>query len=602
MKRLELLSPAKDLRSARAAIDCGADAVYMGGPKLGARAAAANSLADIAEAARYAHLYGARLYVTLNTIVYEKELKEAEELARGAVKAGADALIVQDLAYTRMDLGDVELHASTQMCNVSPEWATFLGRCGFSRIILERSLTKEQIAAVCRATDADAEAFVHGAVCVCRSGRCYMSRAFSARSGNRGECSQPCRLTYDLLDSEMNPVLNRKHLLSVNDLDLSGRLGELVDAGVTSFKIEGRLKDEAYVRNVTALYSTLLNRVIADRNDCERSSHPDVELNFTPQSSKTFTRAGGEYFFDGFGRGVASFDTPKAMGERLGKVGSVGPKGFRLDSAAELGAGDGICFFSDGELHGTSVNSFDGRTVTPNKTDLIRVGTEIYRNFDKRFIDAVLSGAARRTVPIKLCLRYSAAGIVLTAKARDEAVECKVEGPFEAARDSGKAVENLRVGISKCGGTPFEAREVDVSGEGDVPFVAASVINSLRREALERLAAKLSDRKPVHKIAAEDKSARSPYAEIDGRFNVVNSLAERFFADHGARVTERGYDLRDDMAGVEVMTTPYCLRREAGECLKEGSKLTGPLYLRHGDAKFRLDFLCKECIMKIVKI
>ena len=312
--KIELLAPARDLRSARAAIDCGADAVYMGGPRFGARQAAGNSVADIAAVAEYARRFGVRVYVTLNTLLFDDELADAERIARQVVEAGADALIVQDMAYLEMELEGVELHASTQTFNASPEKAAFLADCGFSRVILERNLSLEEIRRIRAATDVELECFVHGAICVCYSGRCYMSRTMSPRSGNRGDCMQACRLPYDLLDAAGNVLMAGKHLLSVRDMDLSGRLGDLLDAGVTSFKIEGRLKDEAYVRNVVAWYRTRLDREIAARPGLVRASEGQSDPGFEPDLARTFSRGRTEYFFDGRRARVSTPDTPKAVG------------------------------------------------------------------------------------------------------------------------------------------------------------------------------------------------------------------------------------------------------------------------------------------------
>ena len=307
MKRLELLAPARDYASAVAAVDAGADAIYIGGARFGARHAAANSVDDIRRAAEYAHLYGVRVHATLNTLLYDDELAAAERQARELVAAGVDALIVQDMALRRMSL-PVELHASTQTAIRTPAEAAFLGSAGFARVILERALSLDEIRAICRATTAEVECFVHGAICVGYSGQCYLSRSMSARSGNRGECSQPCRLSYDLEDAAGRRILRGKHLLSVRDLNLADRLGALIDAGVTSFKIEGRLKDEGYIRNVVAYYRRRLDEAIASRGDCRRASVGETRLDFTPDPAKSFTRGESEYFLMGRSAGVASFD------------------------------------------------------------------------------------------------------------------------------------------------------------------------------------------------------------------------------------------------------------------------------------------------------
>lgn len=600
---LELLSPAKDLATARAAIDSGADAVYMGGPALGARAAATNSLDDIREAARYAHLFGARLYMTMNTIVYEHELEEARKIAQQAIDTGVDALIVQDLAYTRMGLRNAELHASTQMYNASPERVAFLGKAGFSRIVLERGLTAQEMEAICRSTDKEIEAFVHGAICVCGSGRCYMSRSLSHRSGNRGECSQPCRQRYDLTDGSGKTLRKGLHLLSVRDLDYSSHIGRLVDMGVVSFKIEGRLKDEAYVRNITAHYSRLLDEAIAHRKGYCRAARGKVKLDFTPTPSKTFTRSGGDYIFGGKCAGLASFDTPKAMGEPLGRVKSVGGRWFTLEKSVNISAGDGICLIRGGELIGTNINSAEGGRIFPNRMDGIEVGATIYRNYDKRFYDTLAATRTRRSLPLRLILRGTTESITLTADDHfGTSLSKQLEGPFDTAAKPEVAIASIRTSLSKSGGSVFDIEEVDIEFEGATPFLPTGAVNALRRELLEELEERLKSTMPQRNIATEEKSVPYPHRTIGGDHNVVNSLARKFYSDHGVERIDEGYDLRPDLAGVEVMRTPYCIRRECGQCLKQGSKWQEPLYLTHGTDRYRLRFDCKACQMYITKV
>ena len=602
MKTLELLAPAKDLATARAAIDSGADAVYMGGPALGARAAATNSLDDIREAARYAHLFGARLYLTMNTIVWEHELDKAREIAQAAIDAGVDALIVQDLAYTRMGLQGAELHSSTQMYNASPERVAFLGKAGFSRIVLERGLTAEQMRECCKATEAEIEVFVHGAICVSGSGRCYMSRSLSHRSGNRGECSQPCRQRYDLADENGRILRKGLHLLSVKDLDYSAHIGELIDMGAVSFKIEGRLKDETYVRNITAHYSRLLDEAIATRKGYRRASRGVVKLDFTPTPTKTFTRSGGDYIFRGKRPALASFDTPKAMGEPIGKVAKVGRGWFSLDRATSLSSGDGVCFISGGELVGTNINSAEGATIRPNRMDGIAVGTAMFRNYDKRFYDTIATTRTRRSLPITLTLSGDTSEVRLTAK--DElGRECSttLTQTFDTASKPEVALASMRSSLTKSGGSVFDIVEVAIEFSGEVPFIPTGVLNGLRRELLEGLQEVLMEIQPAKNIATEDVSVEYPIKHLRGDHNVVNSLSRKFYTDHGVEHIDEGYDALADLVGVEVMRTPYCIRREIGHCLKKGSKLSEPLYLTHGTDRYRLRFDCKECMMFIVK-
>lgn len=603
MKTLELLAPAKDLATARAAIDSGADAVYMGGPSLGARAGATNTLDDIREAARYAHLFGARLYLTMNTIVWEHELEEAKRLAQAAIDAGVDALIVQDLAYTRMELVGAELHASTQMHNASPERVAFLGKAGFSRIVLERGLTAEQMRECCEATDAEIEVFVHGAICVCGSGRCYMSRSLSHRSGNRGECSQPCRLPYDLVDGSGKTIRKGLHLLSVKDLDYSAHIGELIDMGAVSFKIEGRLKDEAYVRNITAHYSRLLDSAIASRKGYRRASRGRVALDFTPSPAKTFTRNGGDYIFNGKRPALASFDTPKAMGERLGRVTKVGKGWFMLDKKATLASGDGICFLAGGSLVGTNINYTDGERIMPNRTDGIAVGVELFRNYDKRFHDTLAATRTRRSLPIVLTLTCDTNSIELTAHDTEGVTHTTtLTHPFDVASKTEVALASMRSSLSRSGSSVFDVESVELSFGGAVPFIPTSLLNALRRECLEGLQERLMATQPTKNIATEERSAEYPVRHLRGDHNVVNSLARDFYVDHGVEHIDEGYDLLPDLAGVEVMRTPYCIRREMGHCLKKGSRLSEPLYIIHGTDRYRLRFDCKECVMYVIRI
>ncbi|MBP3441040.1 MAG: U32 family peptidase [Tidjanibacter sp.] len=604
MKTLELLAPAKDLATARAAIDSGADAVYMGGPRLGARAAATNSMEDIRQAARYAHLYGARLYMTMNTIVYEHELEEARKIAQEAIEAGVDALIVQDMAYCRMGLEGAELHASTQMYNASPERVRFLGQAGFSRIVLERGLTADQMREICSATDKEIEVFIHGAICVCGSGRCYMSRSLSHRSGNRGECSQPCRQRYDLRDGSGKIIRKGLHLLSVKDLDLSAHIGELIDMGVVSFKIEGRLKDEAYVRNITAHYSRLLDEAIAARKCCRRASRGRVSLDFSPSPAKTFTRSGGDYIFRGKRAGLASFDTPKAMGERLGRVTKIVGRSFLLDKKSDLASGDGICFIAAGELVGTNINSAEaGGRITPNRMEGIAVGTDIYRNYHKAFYDTLGATRTRRSMPVWATLSTDKKGCTLSLRNEEGTiVEATTDTHFEPATKGEMAIGSITSSLRKSGSSPFDVVDVEFQFDGPVPFIPTGALNALRREALERLEELLRNSQPPKNIAPEDPTVPYSLRTIGGDHNVANSLARRFYTDHGVERIDEGYDLLPDLEGVEVMRTPYCIRREIGQCLKQGSRLKEPLTLIHGTEEYRLRFDCKECSMHIEKM
>lgn len=595
-----MLAPAKDLPSAIAAVDYGADALYIGGARFGARYAAANSQEQIARVIEYAHQYGVRVHVTLNTLLYDHELEEAEAQARELIAAGVDALIVQDMALRRMDL-PVELHASTQMCNHTPEQVLFLESCGFSRVILERALSLDEIRVIRAACAVELECFIHGAICVGYSGRCFLSRSMSERSGNRGACSQPCRMTYDLVDQTGRAVIRGRHLLSVRDLNLSARVGELIDAGVTSFKIEGRLKEMGYTKNVVSHYRQQIDRALAHRPDFCRSSAGESLPDFRPDPAKSFTRGESEYFFGGRGPGVASFDTPKAVGEPLGRVESADAWSFRLSAMSDLVPGDGICFLTREGLVGTNINAVESGRITPNRMEGIEVGAEVYRNFDRRFSLALDRSRTRRVIPAtaeailgpqRVMIRFTDV----------EGVTCEVvrEGMFETAKDASKMAETLAVQLRRSGDTIFEVREV--RSMGCEWFVPVSLLAEMRREGLVRLREMRLARPMEHQILPEDKTTPYPMTSLTAEENVTNRLSEAFYRDHGVREIARGLDLESSTAGHPVMRSAYCLRREIGECLKTRPELSGELFLERGAYRYRLEFDCDKCEMSLVDV
>ena len=596
-RQIELLAPAKDYASAVDAIDCGADAVYIGAGKFGARYAATNSIEDIARVVEYAHRYNAKVYATLNTLLFGNELEEARKQALALIDAGIDALIVQDMAYCRMGL-PIELHASTQTNCVTPEKVKFFEQLGFKRAILERSLSKEQIAEIRKATNIELEAFVHGAICVSQSGRCFFSRSTSERSGNRGECSQPCRLEYDLCNDKGEVIIKSKHLLSVRDLDLSARLGEMINLGINSFKIEGRLKDRTYVRNIVSLYRQLLDIEIAKRNDVERSSVGRSTIEFEPNAARTFTRGAGEYFFDGKCRGVASFDTPKAMGEKIGKIVRVDRRGIVLDRKHDLTTGDGVCFISNGALVGTNVVGVVGDHVQLNRYDGVAIGVEMFRNYNRLFSQAVERSRVKRTISADLLLQFSEENITLTAT--DESgisATATISQPSEEARDKAKGEEALRRQLMRSGDTIFEVRNIEIS---EVRFAPMSVIGALRREVFELLE---KERLARHKKSipfAENREAKYPAQRLTPQDNVTNRLARQLYTDCGVEEIAEGLDCRTSTAGEQVVISDYCIRREIGECLLEKPRLRGDLYLVRGTKKYRLCFDCKACQMKLI--
>ncbi len=634
--KLELLAPARDLEAGLAAIESGADAVYIGGPGFGARSSAGNSVDDIARLVEAAHLFGARVYVALNTLVFERELADAQAVAQSLVDVGADALIVQDMAFLRMGLrGDVEFHASTQMTNMTPEWVRFLGETGFSRVILERALSLREVRQICSYCQGavELEAFVHGAICVGFSGRCYLSRAMSdgARSGNRGTCSQPCRLPWDLVDGSGRTLERGKHLLSVLDLDLSDRLGELIDAGITSFKIEGRLKDSVYVRNVVSHYHSALNAAIAERNGFVRASAGRSVPDFAPDPAKSFTRGSSHYFFDGWGRDFPDrnvlSDSPKSKGEPLGTVRKVacdrtGGWWIALDAGiSAVSAGDGLCFFVDGELRGTNVNRVIDGHVYLNDNQGVTVGTKIFRNYDHAFSRAVRNSRTRRRIGVVATIEMGAESFTVTFK--DEtgiAVTASRSSDFEPARDVEKMASTLSHELSRSGDTIFEVsvdyhpsltkRQTTTEQEKLVYFIPVSIISALRREGLNKLLEARKKIVPSRNRAIENPVAKLPQSYAKSVDNAVNSLSRHFYTDHGAVDFVPSPEVQQDLSGSTVMTTRYCLRRELGICRFDGDRClssqknsdNSPLLLVHGSTRLRLYFDCENCTMTLVKL
>ena len=597
MRYIELLSPAKDYDTARAAVDHGADAIYMGAARFGARRAAANSLEDVARTVEYAHQYGVRVHSTLNTLLYDDELPDAERMARELISTGIDALIVQDMALRQMNL-PVELHASTQAGTISPEQALFLEQCGFSRVILERALTLEDIRRIREATTVELECFVHGAICVGYSGRCFLSRSTSQRSGNRGECSQPCRLPYDLKDEGGRTIMAGKHLLSVRDLDLSGDLEALIDAGISSFKIEGRLKDVRYIKNVVNYYRRQIDEILSRRDDIVRPSVGRTVAEFEPNPHKSFTRGASQYMLHGKCRGVASFDTPKAVGEYLGVVESVSHRGFTITPKCDLAAGDGICAISAEGLTGTNINAVEGGIIIPNRMDGIVRGAKLYRNYDHRFALSLDRSRTRRVIDASAQLHIAADALSLTVTdCEGVSVTVTRTATFGEAADRQKMHDTAQRQVAKSGGTIFSINSVEVTGYEY--FVPASLIADVRREALEALREARLQRPLPHLILGDDRTARYPYEMVTRYENVTNHLAREFYTAHGVSHIETALESLPT-ADERVMISSYCIRREIGQCLKQNPTLKGDLYIEHGTARYRLTFDCRECRMGLI--
>ena len=602
---IELLAPAKNLECGIEAIRHGADAVYIGAPKYGARAAAGNSLDDLRQLAEYAHQYGARVYVTLNTIIYDDELAEVERLVWDLCHIGIDALIVQDMALLTMKLPPIELHASTQTDNRTPEKVQFLYAQGFSQVVLARELSLDDIAAIHRACPVPLEAFVHGALCVSYSGQCYASQACFGRSANRGECAQFCRLPFDLVDADGRVIERGRHLLSLKDMNRSAHLEAMMDAGVRSFKIEGRLKDVTYVKNVTAAYRQAIDAVLARRTEYKRASQGVSTYTFVPQLDKSFNRGFTDYFITGQRSEVYSFATPKAMGEPVGQVREVGRGYLVLSSSKEFHNGDGLCFIDEqGQLQGFRVNRVEGERLYPKEMPRgLRVRTALFRNYDQEFERLLSRPSADRRIPVDILLRDTQQGFALTLT-DDEGYTSTVTftRDKEVARTEQRAT--LEAGLAKLGGTIFVASSVEIDFT-DNWFIPSSVVADMRRtavEALKELKIENSKLKVGSVSRIQNSEFRIQNSPLTYLANVANQRAAAFYRSCGATEVQPAYEISAPR-GATLMFCRHCLRYAMGWCPHRGGKLSPyrePYTLVSADgARFKLEFDCKECIMKV---
>lgn len=485
-RKIELLAPAKNLECGIAAIDHGADAVYIGAPKFGARAAAVNSLEDIAALVEYAHLYNARIYVTVNTILKDEELQETEKMIWALFRAGVDALIVQDMGITGLNLPPIPLHASTQMDNRTVEKVRFLADAGFRQVVLARELSLREISKIHEACpDVPLEIFVHGALCVSYSGQCYVSQACFGRSANRGECAQFCRLPFSLVDAEGRVIVKDKHLLSLKDLNQSDELEALLDAGASSFKIEGRLKDVSYVKNVTAAYRRKLDAIFARRKEYARASSGSCRYAFNPQLDKSFSRGFTHYYLHGRTKDVFSFDTPKSLGEEMGTMKEARGNYLTVAGLKSFNNGDGVCYIDEqGRLQGFRINRVEGNKLYPQEMPRIKPRTVLYRNFDQEFEKILARKSSERRIAVSVRLTDTPFGFALTLTDEDDnSVTLSLAREKEPARTPQE--ENLKTQLAKFGNTPFEAVRIDIDFAGNW-FLPASVLADFRRQAVEK--------------------------------------------------------------------------------------------------------------------
>lgn len=599
-RKIELLAPAKNLECGIAAIDHGADAVYIGAPRFGARAAAGNSLEDIATLVRYAHPYNVRIYVTVNTLLRDEELKETEELIWDLYRAGVDALIVQDMGLFGLNLPPIPLHASTQMDNRIPQKVKFLAEAGFRQVVLARELSLKEIADIHHTCpEVSLEVFVHGALCASYSGQCYVSQACFGRSANRGECAQFCRLAFDMVDADGKAIARNKHLLSLKDLNQSDVLEQLLDAGASSLKIEGRLKEVSYVKNVTAYYRQKLDAIFKWRKEYVAASSGKVRTSFKPQPDKSFSRGFTHYFLYDRNKDIFSFDTPKSLGEEMGTVKEVRGNSLTVAGVKPFSNGDGVCYLDErGQLQGFRVNRVENNRLFLQEMPHVRPHTVLYRNYDQEFEKQMAHKSAERKIAVDMTLSGNNFGFTLTLADEDgNRMSVVLEREKETARTPQE--DNLRTQLGKLGNTPFEARRIEVERNW---FIPVSMLAELRRKGVEKLleARRINYRQEI--VRLPETHHAYPATELTYLGNVMNECAASFYKSHGVRRIAPAYE-KKPLEDAVLMFCKHCLRYSMGWCPvhhKVRSPFREPYSLVSSDGRcFRLEFDCKHCQMKV---
>ena len=639
MKKIELLSPAKNLEVGIAAINHGADAVYIGGPSFGAREKVGNSIEDIETLCKHAALFDAKVYVTMNTLLFDNELEDARKLAYDCWNAGVDALIVQDMALLNMDMPPIALHASTQCHNIEAEKVKFLEDVGFSQVVLARELSIEQIKDIRSKTTVPLEYFIHGALCVSYSGQCYLSHVIGGRSANRGACAQPCRLAWNLENKDGKRLISNRHLLSLRDLNNSKNIEELIDAGITSFKIEGRLKDIDYVKNVTAYYRNRIDEIIAKRDDICRSSRGESNPTFYPAPEKSFSRGFTDYFIHGRQKYIDAPYSPKSMGEYLGTIEKVKNKSITIRTGKELHNGDGLCFLDrENNLLGFNVNAVAenktrslSQTITSNSdismaTRFKIEGSKIFRNHDNVWEKELEKSNGNRKQKISLRFSDTEDGFALSAKLYNEDSEyvtTNISIEKEVAINTEKALDNIKSKLSQWGDTEFSVEEIDVdfkdykttrlqdyksepmanSQQPIAYFIRASVLGEMKKDLVEKLKSYLIEkhRNERETFVRSDTNAIFPKDNLSYLGNVINAKAREFYERHGVEIIEDGLEKLRSNDELVVMTTKHCIRYANNICCKEIGKPADSLYLFNEKGRFRLDFDCRNCCMKVIK-
>ena len=658
MKKIELLSPAKNLEVGIAAINHGADAVYIGGPSFGAREKVGNSIEDIETLCKHAALFDAKVYVTMNTLLFDSELEDARKLAYDCWNAGVDALIVQDMALLNMDMPPIALHASTQCHNIEAEKVKFLEDVGFSQVVLARELSIEQIKDIRSKTSVPLEYFIHGALCVSYSGQCYLSHVIGGRSANRGACAQPCRLAWNLENKDGKRLISNRHLLSLRDLNNSKNIEELIDAGITSFKIEGRLKDIDYVKNVTAYYRNRIDEIIAKRDDICRNSRGESNPTFYPAPEKSFSRGFTDYFIHGRQKYIDAPYSPKSMGEYLGTIEKVKNKSITIRTGKELHNGDGLCFLDrENNLLGFNVNAVDTsqhdnkttrqqgirlQTISSN-TDISMAtrfkieGSKIFRNHDNVWEKELEKSNGNRKQKISLRFADTEDGFALSAKLYNEDSEyvtTNISIEKEVAINTEKALDNIKSKLSQWGDTEFAVEEIDVlfgqqttdNGQGCLSlskadigtstssvteespiayFIRASVLGEMKKDLVEKLKSYLIEKhrneRECRDVTPVASNVVYPKDKLTYLGNVINAKSREFYERHGVEIIEDGLEKLRSNDELVVMTTKHCVRYANNICCKEIGKPAESLYLFNEKGRFRLDFDCRNCCMKVIK-
>jgi putative protease len=605
-KKVEILAPAKNLVQGMAAINAGADAVYIGAPQFGARSNATNSIEDIEELVQYAHLFKAQVFVVVNTILYDHELEDCKKMIHELYAIGVDALIVQDMAVMEMDLPPIVIHASTQANNRDPKHVKFLADAGMKRVVLARELNLDQIKDIAKATDVELEFFVSGALCVSFSGNCYMSIANGERSANRGSCAQNCRLPYNLVDGTGKTLIANSHLLSIKDLDLSDQLPNLIEAGVTSFKIEGRLKDMVYVKNNTSFLRKKLDAFLENNDQFQKASSGRTFFNSDAKMDRSFNRGYTNYFVNKRTEKIGSWDSPKSQGQYIGKLIETKANGYIIENYEKLNNGDGLYFLNENnEPDGMQINIIVNNIVVPNTFKNIPSGTVIYRNSDAEFNRLVeRDDSAVRKIGVNLTFTETNDGFMLVAIDEDGHQSISsFESVKELAKNEESTTPNIIKNLSKTGGTPFIVDGVKVEFSQNW-FLPISKVNEVRRLVLEQL---IDIRvKEYHRKEFQIQKTDHPYPvpQLDFTYNVSNQMARAFYKRHGVTEIEKAFELQWDPGKSRVMVTKYCVKYELGKCARfqretMGEKVVEPLTLTHGDNAYKLKFNCKPCEMEI---